>query len=93
LIQKKSEIFLGISDPTDTRIAGAFCKILDEIDIEEYPLCSCTWKGKSVTVVMLSPDAHAKDIETLEAKALQPTSFMAQIADHLLTGTLCIPYD
>jgi hypothetical protein len=90
LIQKKSDIF-WVSQIR--RIAGAFCKILDEIDIEENPLCICTWNGKSETVVMLSSDAYAKDIETLEAKGLEPPPFMAQIADYLLTGPLCIPYN
>lgn len=90
---EKIRKFLGISDPTDTRIAGAFGKILDAIDIEENPLHICTWNGKSETIVMLSPDAYANDIETLEAKGLEPPFFIAKIAPDLLTGPLCIPYD
>ena len=42
---------------------------------------------------MLSPDAYAKDIETLEAKGLEPPPFMAQIAEILLTGPLFIRYN
>ena len=85
------EKILGLSDPNDTRIAGVFCQILDEIDIEKHPLCTCTWNGQSETVIMLTPDAYAEDIETLEGKGLQPTYFMEQISEKLLEGPHCIP--
>jgi hypothetical protein len=53
-----------------------FCKILDFFDLEENPIYLCSHDGKDHTVVMLSPDAYASDIKTLEAKGLKPPTFM-----------------
>ena len=39
-----------------------FCRILDAFDLEEHPIDTCSHDGKTVTVVLLSPDAYANDI-------------------------------
>ncbi|KAF8813383.1 hypothetical protein BYT27DRAFT_7180868, partial [Phlegmacium glaucopus] len=83
---EKIQKFLNTSDPNDGRIDDVFCKILDFFDLEEHPMHLCSHDRKTVTVVLLSPDAYASDIKTLEAKNLQPSTFMTQIADALLTG-------
>ena len=70
-----------------------FCKILDFFDLEENPIYLCSHDGKDHTVVLLSPDAYANDIKTLETKGLKPSTFMTQIADSLLTGPCILPYD
>jgi hypothetical protein len=69
-----------------------FCKILDFFDLEEHPILLCTHDGKTDTVLLLSPDAYAADEKTLEAKGLQPSTFMTQIADAFLTGPCILPY-
>lgn len=43
--------------------------------------------------VLLSPDAYASVIKTLEAKGLQPSMFMTQIASSLLTRPCILPYN
>ena len=53
-----------------------FCEILDFFDLEENPIYACCHDGKVDTVVLLNPDAHADDIKKLEAKNLQPLTFM-----------------
>jgi hypothetical protein len=43
---------------------------------------------------MLTPDAYAEDIETLEGKGLKPTYLLKRISDELLLGGPdCIPSD
>ena len=42
---------------------------------------------------LLSPDAYVGDIKTLEAKGLQPSKFMTQIADAFFTEPCILPYE
>jgi hypothetical protein len=85
--------FLTVSDPKDGRIDGAFCMILDVIDLFENPIVTCCHDGKVDTVILLSRDAYAWDEKKLEAKNLQPPKFLTEIADTLLTGPCILPYD
>jgi hypothetical protein len=41
------------------------CEMLDLFDLEENPIYTCSHDGKADTVVLLSPDAYADDINIL----------------------------
>jgi len=91
---EKIRKFLGIQDPNDRRIDDVFCKILGALDLEKHPIHFHDRDEKTADVVLLlSPDAVADDIKTLEAKRLQPSNVMTQLANTFFTGPCILPYD
>jgi hypothetical protein len=91
---EKIRKFLGIQDPNDRRIDDVFCKILGALDLEKHPIHFHDRDEKTADVVLLlSSDAVADDIKTLEAKRLQPSNFMTQLANSFFTGPCILPYD
>jgi hypothetical protein len=66
---EKIRKFLNIQDPNDGRIDDVFCKILEALDLEEHPIHYHVRDGKTEVVLLLSPDAVANDIKTLEANS------------------------
>ena len=90
---EKIRKFLNVEDPSDTRIDGVFCKILEALDLGEHPIhFHDRDDGKTDIVLLLSPDAIAEDIKTLEAKRLEPPIFIAQLAKVFFTGPCILPY-
>lgn len=91
---EKIRKFLGIQDPNHRRIDDVFCKILGALDLEKHPIHVYDRDEKTTDVVLLlSPDAVADDIKTLEAKHLQPSNFITQLANTFFTGPCILSYD
>jgi hypothetical protein len=90
---KKIQKFLKTEDPNNRKIDDSFCKILECFDSEEHPVYMCYVDGKAESAILLSPDVYADGIKTSEAKNLQPSTFMTQIADTFFTGPCILLYD
>ena len=61
--------------------------------MEKHPIHFHDRNEKTDVVLLLSPDAVADDIKTLEAKRFEPSIFMMQLANVFFTGPCILPYD